>query len=72
MLGKWQWRFDREYFDTDLELIRAAGDCTNLSDLRGELDNHRYHNPVSGLRRRFLRLRLSGQRLMDLAAKFIQ
>ena len=71
-LGKLQWRFNRHYFDTDLELIRTLADCRSLSDMRGELDDHRYHNPVSGLRRSILCLRMSGQRLMDFAAKFIQ
>lgn len=70
--GKWQWRFNRAYFDTDVELIHAVGDCASLSDIRGEMDNHRYHHPVSGFRRRILRMRVSGQRLTDFAAKFIQ
>lgn len=70
--GKFQWRLDRAFFDTDLELIRAVSDFTSLTDIRAELSDHRYHNPVSGFRRRFLCLRLSGQRLMDFAAKFVQ
>ncbi len=70
--GKWQWRFDRAYFDADIELIHAVGDCTNVSEMRGEIDNHRYHHRVSGLRRRILRMRVSSQRLTHFASKFIQ
>ena len=71
LLGKFQWRLNLAFFATDLELIRAVADCTNLTDIRTELSDHRYHNPTSGVRRRFLCLRLSGQRLMDFAAKFV-
>jgi hypothetical protein len=72
LAGKLQWQLNRAYFNTDLELIRVVADCTSLAELRAELDDYRYHHPASGFRRRVLRARLSGRRLLAFAARFIQ
>ncbi len=71
-LSKLQWKLDRDYFEPDVELLRTVASCTSLSDIQGEVANHRYHYPVSGVRRRFLNLRISGQQLMDFASKFVK
>lgn len=60
MLGGSQGQLNRDYFNPDLELIRALSDCTSLSEIRPELSDHRYHDPVSGARRCFLGLRFFG------------
>jgi hypothetical protein len=68
LIGRVRWRFDRAYFKHDLELIRAVADCASLEDLHAELSYHRSRNPSNGFQRGFLRARLSGQRLVDLAS----
>ena len=72
LLGKLLWRFNRACFDTDLDLIRSVADCTSLSDLRAELNAHRYQYPIFGFRRKLLYVRLSGTRLLKLGAKLFE
>jgi hypothetical protein len=72
LVGKLRWRFDRAYFQDDLELIHWVADCTSLQELsKLEHKYHRFVKPISGFQRRVLRARLSGQRLVDFAHKFI-
>ncbi|MCX8089836.1 MAG: hypothetical protein N3I86_02725 [Verrucomicrobiae bacterium] len=56
------------YFRQDLELIESVADCTSASEVRSELNNFRYYYPIRGFGRRVLHLRISGQRLVELAA----
>jgi hypothetical protein len=60
------------YFNEDLELIRHVADCTSVSEVRTELNDYRYHRPLAGLGRRLLHLRLSGQRLVNLAVMVLR
>jgi hypothetical protein len=71
LIGRLVWRFGRGYFRKDIELIREVANCTNLGELHTELSDHQYKNSNRGFWRGFLRLRLSGQRLVDLACKFL-
>src|ERR1041384_5730148 len=57
------------FFDGDLELIRTVGDCTSSADVSVEVGDYRYHQPPTGVWRRVIRVRVSGQRLLDLSAK---
>ena len=61
------WRLNRDYFAPDLELIEQVRDLTNPTDLRAELNDHQYHHPATGLLRKVLKARPSGQRLLNLA-----
>ena len=70
-LGRLIWRRDPHFYDMDMELIRSVADCTTLSDVRMELNDFLYHNQAHGFWRRFLHVRLSGQRLVNLAAKLL-
>ena len=70
--GKVWWHLHRKGFQADLELIRAVAACTTMQDVYAELTNHRYHHPNRGFIRKVLRLRLSGQRLVDFAAQFLR
>ena len=70
-VGHLRWRFTRKYFHPDLELIRQAGDCTTTKDIISKICNNRYHNRENGFQRRFLRARLSGNRLIKFASQFL-
>jgi hypothetical protein len=65
--GKLLWHVNPAYFNEDLELIRNVAGCESVSEVRTELNDHRYHRPLAGLGRRILHLRVSGQRLVNLA-----
>ena len=67
-LGKLFWHLHPAYFDEDLEVIRDIAGCVSVSQVCAELNDFRYHHPLRGLPRRFLRVRVSGQRLVELAA----
>ena len=69
-VGHLRWRFTKNYFHSDLELIRQAGDCTATKDIISKICNYRYHNREKGFQRRFLRARLSGNRLIKFASQF--
>ena len=60
-------RFSPDYFASDFELIRLAANKTSTEELRAEVRVHRSEYPPNTLLRRFLRVRLSGQRMLDLA-----
>ena len=68
-LGKLIWRINPEFYDMDFELIRTLAECTTLEDFRTEVSDFRYHHHNFGFGRKLLHVRLSGQRLVDLAAK---
>jgi hypothetical protein len=66
------WRWQRKFFTADLELLRLAGGLTGVSDLKAEISNFRYHHPARGILRGTLRVRVSGQKLLDLAVTLFQ
>ena len=61
----------RSHFDSDLELIRAVADCTTLEELRTEVIYQHHHRPTSGFWRGLMRVRVSGQRLVNLGAELL-
>ncbi len=67
-VGKLLWLVNPARFNEDLELIRNVADCMSVTEVRTELNDHRYHRPLRGFGPRCLRLRVSGQRLVELAA----
>ena len=71
LICKWRWRFTKSYFNPDLKLIQAVADCNSATELIQELNDYRYHNPEYGFQRKLLKIRLSGDRLVMFARKFI-
>ncbi len=63
------WRLDRDFFTADLELARKLGGLRSFSDCRYEIEEFRRSNPPSGLLRKVLKLRLSGQEAIRITSK---
>ncbi len=61
------WRCHRDYFKSDLELISRVKDLTDATDVKAEFHDYYYHHPPSGVLRGVLKMRISGQRLIQLA-----
>jgi hypothetical protein len=61
------WHLNRAYFQPDLELIEQMRNLTNLAEVRLELNRFRYYHRSTGILRGILKLRISGQRLLNLA-----
>lgn len=57
---------DTDYFEPDLELIRATGQLTRANGLAAEVAEFNYHPANSGRLRREWKLRLSVTRLQQL------
>lgn len=53
----------------DLELIQAVKNLNSLDEIAMEINLFRYQHPVNGLLRQVFGIRVSGQRLMNLAAE---
>lgn len=68
-LARLVWRVRPGYFRRDRELIESVAECTSLSEVRAELNRFRSYNRPRGFGRRILHLRVSGQRLIRLAAQ---
>ena len=72
LIGKLRWRFDRAYFKDDLELIHWVAECTSLQEVSKVAYKYRHFvKPIFGCQRRVLGARLSGQRLVNFAHKFL-
>jgi hypothetical protein len=56
-------------FEADLAMIKAIGQASSVAEIRNEVDLHRYYAPPTGLLRRRLKVRVSGKRVVNLAAK---
>jgi len=69
-LGLLRWHVNRSYFKRDLEIIRAAAECTSLRDIRAEITFYQ-HQKQAGLQRNALHFRLSGKRLLSVANKVL-
>ena len=68
-LARFMWSLDREYFGWDFALIDEVSDTTSLESLQSEVEEFRYHNRARGLLRGVLKIRISGQRLLNLGGK---
>ena len=60
-----------DYFESDFQLIRFAANATGTDALLTEIRCHRCEHPPTALLRRFLRVRLSGRRLLDLGDQLL-
>ena len=65
-LARWMWRWNRDYFRQDLELLEQVRHVTNSSDLTSELNDFRRRHPQTGFFRGYLKMRISGQLLLAL------
>ena len=61
------WSLNRHYFRPDVEFVEKGRNLANPAEVRLELKRFRYYHRPTGLLRRFLKMRLSGQRLLNLA-----
>jgi len=66
-LARLIWHLNRAYFRPDVEFIERVGNLTNSAEVRLELNRFRYYHRATGLFRGFLKVRISGQRLLNLA-----
>jgi hypothetical protein len=57
------------FFEGDLELLRTVARSADLNELGVELNNYRYQQRATGLVRGVLRVRISGQRILNLGAR---
>jgi hypothetical protein len=64
-------RLHPNYFDLDFELLDLIATCTEPQQLRSLVDSHRYHHPPQSLLQGFLRIRLSGQRVINLGGRLL-
>jgi hypothetical protein len=60
-----------DWFTPDYQLIELLGKCTDSLQLQTEVKVHRRLHPAHGFIRKTLRLRVSGQRLIDLGAELL-
>jgi hypothetical protein len=65
-------RLNPDYFEADLELIRAAGRLTHSGDFAAEALDYSYHPSNSGRMRREWRMRLSVTRLRALVIETLR
>ena len=68
-LARLLWRVNRDFFKPDFALIREVKHTTSPDAFRSELNDFRYRNPQKGFLRGYLKMRISGQKLTDLADK---
>ena len=61
------WRVSPEYFREDLELIREIKDLTDAKEVETEIYNFRNRHPPKGVLSGKLGVRISGQKLVNLA-----
>ena len=67
LLARLIWRLNRAYFRPDVELIEKVRNLTNPTEVRLELNRFRYYQRSRGFFRGFLKVRISGQRFLNLA-----
>lgn len=67
-LARLIWKVNRGFFKPDFALIEQVKSLKNVEDTRQEISDFTYHNPARGFLRGFMEVRVSGQRLLDLAA----
>lgn len=61
------WRCHRDYFKPDLELMARVKNLTDATDVKAEFHDYYYQHPPSGVLRGVLKVRISGQRLINMA-----
>ena|ERR1043165_9897395 len=68
-LARLLWRVHRNYFSQDFVLLESLKPLTSIADVRAELNYFNYRHPQRGFLRGYLKVRISGRRLMTLADK---
>jgi hypothetical protein len=66
-VARFIWRFNRDYFAADFNLIEAVAHATDADSVESELNHARYRFRPRGLLRGKFRVRVSSQRLLHLA-----
>lgn len=67
LLARLIWHLNQAYFQPDVELVERVRTLTSSAAVRLELNGFRYHHRSTGFFRGFLKVRISGQRLLNLA-----
>ncbi|ACB76577.1 hypothetical protein [Opitutus terrae] len=63
---------DYDYFSADRQLISGAGDAPSMRRVRDEVRDFFWSSDNRGWWRRTAKVRVSGQRLRNLAARYLQ
>lgn len=66
-LARLIWHLNRAYFQPEVELIERVRNLSSSAEVRLELNRFRYCHRSTGFFRGFLKVRISGQRLLNLA-----
>jgi hypothetical protein len=61
------WKYIPDFYLPDFHLINQVRDLTGVEDVSSEIEAFRYHHPARGFLRGWLRLRISGQLVVNLA-----
>lgn len=69
IVGRVFWLIDRRYFQEDVDLLGFLAVTQDYEEFKREVANHRFENPPKGILRNLFRIRLSGRRLLKLAAE---
>ncbi len=69
IIGYLFWRVDPRYFADDTELLGFLAVTQDYDEFKREVANHRFEYPPKGILRGWFRIRLSGRRLLKLAAQ---
>jgi hypothetical protein len=71
-LGRLLMLVNQDYFDSDFALIEAVKNLTNVREINVEIDAFRHTHPQKGLFRHWLKVHISGQRLLNEATIICQ
>ena len=67
LLARLIWRLNRAYFRPDVEFIEQVRNLTSSTEVREELNRFRYYHRATGLLRGYLKVRISGKHVLNLA-----
>lgn len=62
---------DPEYFRTDYKLIDELGHCTTARQAKSRVNHYRFYGSADTFLARRLRIRVSGRRILELAADLL-
>jgi hypothetical protein len=71
VVGRLLNRFAPSFFEADMEMIQMLGECTEFHELRVELEDYRSHIQQFGFVTGWLKIRVSGQRLLKLGRELL-
>ena len=67
LLARLIWRLNRAYFRPDVEFIEQVRNLTSSNAVREELNRFRYYHRATGFFRGYLKVRISGKQVLNLA-----